>query len=121
MIVEVTAINPEWIKVLSNGGGRSALARVRVNEEGPFTLKVYAYPGSPADDILAAIEAGGDVPDHLHLHGMTTYDFFSIMKAVQGPAPNFAWLSSIGDWKEVRFPLALVLFGDIAVEEEPEE
>ena len=122
MIVEATAINPEWIKVLPNGGGRSALARVRVNNEGPFTLKIYAYPDSPADVILQAIEAGGELPDHLHIHGMTTYDFFSILKAVQGPAPDFQWLStSLAQWKEVKFPLALVAFGDIAVEEDPEE
>lgn len=61
MIIEVTAINPEWIKTLPNGGGRSALARVRVNDEGPFTLKLYAYPGSPADVILGNVAAGADV------------------------------------------------------------
>jgi hypothetical protein len=117
MVVEVTAINPEWIKTLPNGGGRSALARVRVNDEGPFTLKVYAYPGSPADVILGSVAGGAELPEHLHIHGMLTYDFFSIMKAVQGSAPPFPWLASIPTWKRVPFPLALVAFGDIPVEE----
>lgn len=51
---------------------------------------------------------------------MLTYDFFSIMKAVQGSAAPFPWLNSIPNWKKVAFPLALVTFGDIAVEE-PED
>ncbi len=51
---------------------------------------------------------------------MLTYDFFSIMKAVQGSAPPFPWLASIPSWKKVPFPLALVAFGDVPVEE-PED
>jgi hypothetical protein len=120
MIVEATAINPEWIKVLPNGGGHSALARVRVDDRGPYTVKLYAYPNSPADVILANIATGADMPDHLHLHGMLTYDFFSIMKAVQANAAPFGWLSSVPNWKKVAYPLALVMFGDVEVEE-PEE
>jgi hypothetical protein len=120
MIVEATAINPEWIKALPNGGGHSALARVRVDERGPFTVKVYSYPKSPADKILSDIADGADLPDHLHLHGMLTYDFFAILKAVQANAAPFGWLTNIPTWKRVSFPLALVMFGDIEVEE-PED
>ncbi len=121
MIVEATAINAEWIKTLPNGGGHSALARVRVDDRGPYTVKLYSYPGSPGDVILANIAAGGDLPDHLHLHGMVTYDFFAITKAVQTSAARYTWLSNIPNWKQVAFPLALVLFGDIAVDEEPDQ
>jgi hypothetical protein len=53
----------------------------------------------------------------LYFHGMLTYDYFSVLKTVRDKDGN--WLDPM-DWTEVRFPLALVVFGEVAQEEDEE-
>jgi hypothetical protein len=107
-------INPAWIRAIS--GGHSAIARVLAGNEGPFTLKLYTYAGTPEDDRLAAIQADADTSnDPLMLQGLFTYDYFSILKATRDQSGQ--WLA-VDHWTPVDFPLALVVFGSAIINDE---
>jgi hypothetical protein len=109
-------INPDWVRKIS--GGHSAIARVSPTGAGTFTLKLYTYDTTPEDKILADMRAGLQVTRRLYFHGMLTYDYFSIIKALRAP-DRVTWLDQ-RDWTAVRFPLAFVVFGETSVEESEE-
>lgn len=111
-IFHVTSINPEWVRKIS--GGHSALARVYSGDAGPFTLKLYTYESTSEDRLLEEISDGRDTGRGLYLHGMLSYDYFSILKTVRDRERN--WLDA-PEWTEVRFPLVLVVFGRVSPEE----
>jgi hypothetical protein len=105
-IVEVGFVEPKWIQKI--GGGHSAIARVSLNGSSRTTLKIYTIDGSEADSWLAQVKEDGMGDDRVYLHGMLTYDYFALMRAVRTQGGD--WLNS-EDWKPVEFPLALVVFG----------
>ncbi|AHG93076.1 hypothetical protein J421_5541 (plasmid) [Gemmatirosa kalamazoonensis] len=106
-------IGKEYLRALTNGGDHVALARVWVGESGPYPLKIYTYAGTPEDDRVAALMANDDdgASIELRLHGLFTYDYFTILQAVQDE--QFAWLpgSALKDYREISHPLALIVFG----------
>lgn len=97
----------EWIRQLSNTG-HSAIVRVRPEGMGYRTLKIYTYPGTPADALLASFMGSADPHHGAYLHGMLTFDYFSIIKTLRNQ--DGSW-KSVPEWTEVPFPLALVVFG----------
>jgi hypothetical protein len=103
----------EYLRELTNGGDHAALARVWVGEDGPFPLKIYTYSGTPVDARLKALFDNPDSTADLQLavHGVLTYDYFTIAQHLQDE--NFQWLpaAQLRDFKEIRRPLALVVFG----------
>lgn len=110
------SIFTEWIRELSNGG-HSAIARVSPEGMGPETLKIYTYPGTAEDTLLASKMASTDPHFGTYLHGMMSFDYFSIVKALRTQQGD--WIDFDG-WKEVAFPLALVVFGS-KEDPDPEE
>jgi hypothetical protein len=105
-------INPRWVRRIS--GGHSAIARVSPGGEGSYSLKLYTYVGTREDNLLANIAQGREPSRRLYFHGMFTYDYFSILRAVRDA--DGTWLP-VTDWTEVRFPLAFVVFGETRVED----
>ena len=106
------AVNPKWVRKIS--GGHSAIARVSPGGEGSYSLKLYTYEGTREDNLLANIAQGREPSRRLYFHGLFTYDYFSILRAVRDP--DGTW-RTVSDWTEVRFPLAFVVFGEAQVEE----
>jgi hypothetical protein len=106
-------IGKEYLRELSNGGDHTALARAWVGEAGPFPLKIYTYAGTPADDRLAALFANPDAAatTEFRVHGLLTYDYFTIAQAVQRGKGDWLPADSLRDWKEIDHPLGLVVFG----------
>jgi len=96
-------LNKEWVRTIS--GGHSAIARVDT-DEGTTTLKLYTLDGTAGDAVLAAAQP----PEQATLHGLLTYDYFSIIKTLR--TADGAWTNPT-DWTTVKFPLALVVFGEV--------
>lgn len=111
-IFHVTSINPDWVRKIS--GGHSALARVFSGDAGPFTLKLYTYDNTPEDRLLEEISEGRDTGRRLYLHGMLSYDYFSILKTLRDREGHW---HDVPDWTQVRFPLVLVVFGKVSPQE----
>jgi len=115
-VVVDSHINSEWVRALSNGG-HTAIARVNFGCFdnfpclGPYTLKLYTYPGTPEDAILTNFltGTGNDAQNH-YFHGMLTYDYFSIIKTLR--KEDGAWIDP-ADWTPVKYPIAMVVFGEI--------
>lgn len=106
-------IGKEYIRELTNGGDHVALARVWVGEDGPYPLKIYTYKGTAVDSAIASLMVNTDEYAELNLplHGLLTYDYFSIVQAIQDPSFNWLPSSELKVYREVRNPLALVAFG----------
>lgn len=105
-VAEVGFVEPAWVHKI--GGGHSAIARVSLNGESRTTLKIYTLEGSEADSWLAQVKDSGMGDQRTYLHGMLTYDYFSIVRAVR--TRDGTWLKPT-DWMPVKFPLAFVVFG----------
>ena len=115
-IVVDAHVSKDYIRTLANGNDHVALARVWVGESGPYPLKIYTYAGTPEDASIAALLASADENDALEmsLHGLLTYDYFTIAQALQEDDGNggFRWKSPLKEYVEVSHPLALVVFGE---------
>ena len=121
------AIFPDWIRAIDRDNpttsGHSALVRVKPEgSDRTRTLKIYTMPGTPEDEKLrqwlADWEAGGEENHHgAFFHGLTTIDYFQIWKAITNRAGD---LEEVADWKDVDFPLAMVVYGTVA-DPDPEE
>lgn len=105
-IVELSNLNAAWIRKVK--GGHSAIARVSADGASTATLKIYTLEGTKADSWLADAMQNGVGNARILVHGMFTYDYFSILKTVR--TPDGQWTHPSG-WEEVKFPLALVVFG----------
>jgi hypothetical protein len=112
--VEAT-IPQEWIKKIK--GGYSALARVTPPEEGTYSLKIYGMEGTPGGTLLEGLKTQPD-DQRIFLHGLLTYDYFSIIRAAR---PQGGTWFKIPNWKPVPFPLALVIFGEITGQEDSDD
>jgi len=106
----------EWIRELPHGG-HSALIRVRPEGLPYTTLKLYTYPHTRADEVVATFAASDEQQHGGVMHGMLTFDYFSILKVLRDRDRN--WLPA-SDWTRVPFPLALVAFGP-KTDEDPDE
>jgi hypothetical protein len=114
-------VTKEYLRTLSNGGDHVALARVWVGDRGPFPLKIYTYKGTAVDDKIATLQADSDsaASARLWLHGLLTYDYFTILQSVQQREPSADgtrdWRSAdeLRDFVEISHPLALVVFGEL--------
>jgi hypothetical protein len=106
-------VGKEYLRELTNGGDHTALARVWVGEAGPFPLKIYTYKGTPADGRLATLMASSDdaATVEFRVHGLLTYDYFTIAQAVQRGKNDWLPADSLRDWKLIDHPLGLVVFG----------
>jgi hypothetical protein len=116
-IVVHARISKEYLRALT-GGDHTALARVWVEENGPYPLKIYTYAGTPVDNKIAALmqEPDEDAAVELDLHGLVSYDYFTIIQTLQKQVGNaYEWRSKdeLKEWVEVRHPLALVVFGRV--------
>lgn len=119
VLVEAT-ITKEYLRTLTNGGDHVALARVWIGERGPFPLKIYTYKGTAVNDTIAALQANPDsgASIGMWLHGLLTYDYFTILQTVQqaraNPDGTRDWRSAseLTDFVEISHPLALVVFGE---------
>ncbi len=101
-------VDPRYVRQV--GGGHSAIAQVWAVDGRSHSLKLYTYSNTPEDASIAAIgTSGNDEPSQtLPLHGLLTVDYFSVLKTVRDQSGT--WLS-VPEWTEIRFPLALVVFG----------
>jgi hypothetical protein len=88
---------------------------VWVGESGPFPLKLYTYAGTPVDAAVAQLLASPDESASLELslHGLVTYDYFTIVQQLQEEDGNggFRWKGVMKDFEAISHPLALVVFG----------
>jgi hypothetical protein len=107
-------IGKEYLRTLTNGGDHVALGQVWIGEDGPFPLKIYTYKGTPEDGKITHLMDNADTTAtvEIQLHGLLTYDYFTIAQALQDP--NRQWLnaSALHDYKEISRPLAMVVFGE---------
>jgi hypothetical protein len=105
------------------GDGVSAyLHRARSGEPGGggvYTLKIYAYEGTPEEKILVDIAAGMGPTRRLYFHGLFTYDYFAIVRTLRAP-DRVTWLDPPA-WTRVAFPLAFVTFGEASTPEDAEQ
>lgn len=106
-IVEVGFTQPSWIQEIQ--GGHAAIARISPDGQSRTTLKLYTFTGSNADTWLVNVKQNGLGSERKLLHGMLTYDYRSIVLALKTEQGD---LSHSTQWKEVRFPLALVVYGE---------
>ncbi len=109
-IVEVGKINKDWIR--STGGGHSAIARVSPDGKSRMSLKLYTLSGTEADTWLQDIAQGKGSSRRILLHGLFTFDYFSIIKAIR--TQEGVWSTDSG-WKNVEYPMAFVVFGETDV------
>ncbi len=108
-IVEVQEVLASTIR--SIGGGHSAIARVSADGQSITTLKIYTLAPSERDSWLSQLTASGAGAtggNRVLLHGLFTYDYFSIQKALHPVGGD--WQKPL-DWIPVRYPLAFVVFG----------
>ena len=109
-ILEVTHIHKDWIR--STGGGHSAIARVSADGDARHTLKLYTLVGTAADSWVTQVMGGqSDTKRHV-VHGVLTYDYFSIIKAVTNADGTWIPTASLKAWKPVGFPLAFIIYGE---------
>ena len=107
-IVEIDGVNPKWIRTVT--GGHTAIARVSADGQSTATLKIYTLSSSSIDSWLGSPAGSGNAGAAQKLvHGLFTYDYFSMLKTVHPKQQN--WLTS-GEWTSVKFPLAFVAFGE---------
>ena len=110
-IAEVTSLPADWIQ--ATGGGHTAIGRVTVNGQDLITLKLYAIAGTAADDWFTRVKSGvHNLDDPRLVHGILTYDYFTIVKAI---GESGGQLAKPADWTEVKFPAALVILGPTTV------
>jgi len=105
-VAEVGFVEPAWVHQIN--GGHTAIARVSLNGGSRTTLKIYTLEGSRADSWLAQVKDTGMGDQRTYLHGMLTYDYFSIVRTVR--TKDGTWLKPT-NWTPVKFPLAFVVFG----------
>lgn len=105
-IAEIGFAEPKWIQAIN--GGHTAIARVSLDGQSRTTLKLYTIAGTPADQWLASVKANGPGPDRVYVHGMITYDYLSLVKAVRSKTGH--WTNPT-TWTKVDHPISLVLFG----------
>jgi hypothetical protein len=106
-IVEVAKLKPEWIR--GTTGGHSAIARISADGQSRTTLKIYTLAPSEADQWLAKVMTQGTGNKRKLVHGLFTYDYFSILKVIRKADGSFKKPQA---WTEVSFPVALVLLGE---------
>jgi hypothetical protein len=110
VILEVAHIHKEWIR--ATGGGHAAIARVTGDGETRHTLKIYTLTGTKADEWLTRILAGhADTNRHV-VHGVLTYDYFAMLKAVTNANGTFLPASALKNWRPIDFPLAFIAYGE---------
>lgn len=106
-------INKDYLRQTTNGGDHIALSQAWIGEDGPFPLKIYTFKGTPVDSLVAQLFNNPDEFAELavRVHGVLTYDYFTIAQAIQDS--SFKWLPAdqLKDFKEIRRPLSLVVFG----------
>ena len=120
-IIEIGYVDKKWIR--ETEGGHSAIARISPDGETRVTAKLYTLAGTEADGFLKRISADrtDSTPSDPRArddlawstrriwHGMFTYDYFAMVKAVR--TPSGVWSKS-KTWKDIPFPLAFVLTGE---------
>jgi len=107
-IIEVGFVEPAWVKAIK--GGHTAIARVSLDGTTRTTLKLYTLAGSRSDEWLAGVLANGQGDQRIFLHGMFTYDYFSMVKVLK-PQGSQTWKRPT-NWTRVPFPIAFVVFGE---------
>ncbi len=90
------------------GGGHSAIARVSPDGQSLTTLKLYTLSPSAVDQWLDGAGNASGASSRVFLHGLFTYDYFAIQKVLHPQGQD--WQKPM-EWIPVRFPLALVVFG----------
>lgn len=110
-IVEVGNIEPDWVRQIP--GGHTAIARVSLDGLSRTTLKLYTLAPSERDDWLAQVTNSGMGTSRVFLHGMFTYDYFSIVKTIR--KDKDAPLEEFTDWRDIDFPIAFVVMGESKV------
>ncbi len=116
-IIEVGFVEPEWIKTIP--GGHTAIARVSLNGESRTTLKLYTLRPSKSDQWLTKVKTEGMDEDRVFLHGMLTYDYFFMVKALRDRDTG-RWAKPSA-WQQIEFPIAMVVFGESEVGARREE
>jgi hypothetical protein len=80
VIVEVSSLPQEWIQ--ATGGGQTAIGCVTATGGTTLTLKLLRRRGTPTADWFARLKKGGEhLDDRRLVHGVLTYDFFSMIRA----------------------------------------
>ena len=75
---------------------------------------MYAIDGTAADAWFGRVKMGThNLDDPRLVHGILTYDYFSMVRAIGQDGGGE--LAKPSDWKEVRFPAALVIIGPTTV------
>jgi hypothetical protein len=107
-IVEIDGVNPRWVRSVT--GGHTAIVRATGDGASTVTLKVYTLSPSSIDTWLGSIVgAGNGGNERKFIHGLFTYDYFSMLKTLHPRQQS--WLTP-GDWTAIKFPLAIVAFGE---------
>lgn len=106
-------IGKDYLRETTNGGDYAALAQAWIGESGPYPIKVYAYKGTAVGDSIAALLANPDDLAELRfrVHGLFTYDYFTIAQSIQDDARHWLPADSLKVWKPVPKPLAFVIYG----------
>lgn len=107
-ILEVDGVNPQWVRSVT--GGHTAIARVTGDGQSTVTMKIYTLSPSSIDAWLGSqVGVGGDGTERKLIHGLFTYDYFSMLKTLH--PKDQSWQTPT-DWTPVKFPLAFVAFGE---------
>lgn len=106
-IVEANSVIANSTRAIS--GGHSTIARVTADGESRSTLKLYTLTGSDSDVWLSGVQQNGFGNQAKLLHGLFTYDFDSIIRALRGSNNQ---LTKPSEWEQIDFPLAFVVFGE---------
>jgi len=110
-IVEVGNVEPDWVREIP--GGHTAIARVSFDGMSRTTLKLYTLAPSERDEWLVQVKNAGMGTNRIFLHGMFTYDYFSIVKTIR--KDRNAPLEEFTDWRDIEFPIAFVVMGESKV------
>jgi hypothetical protein len=110
-IIEVGYVNKDWVKF--TGGGHSVIARVSPDGKSRTTLKLYTLSGTDSDTWLEGIMNGKSSSQRILLHGLFTFDYFSIIRALESKDSKDPkdWYTG-NDWIEIKYPLAFIVFGE---------
>jgi hypothetical protein len=110
-ILEINHVHPEWTR--STGGGHSGIARVTADGTARHTLKIYTLEGTAPDSWLATMQASGTAdPQQRLMHGVFTFDYFAMIKAITTSDGSFLPTSQLKTWKDIPFPLAFIIYGE---------